>query len=199
MYRIREAILVEGRYDKAKLSTIFDTLILETHGFSIFNDKERIKYLRQVADMRGLIILTDSDGAGFVIRRYLKDAIAPDKLKQAYIPDVSGKEKRKKRPSREGKLGVEGMTADIIIDAVRRSGAVFLDQNEDERPCMLTKLDFYEMGLSGSENSSVLRTKLCKKLGLPSRLSANAMLSALCTLYDRESIEKALSDIYSEM
>ena len=197
MYQIREAILVEGRYDKAKLSSIFDTLILETGGFSIFNDRERMNFLRRIAESRGLVILTDSDGAGFVIRKYLKGSISPEFLKQAYIPDVFGKEKRKKTASREGKLGVEGMTQEIILNAVRASGAHFLGEAELPRHAPITKTDFFEMGLSGGDNSATLRKALGKKLGLPENISANAMTKALGMLYDREDVEKALREIIS--
>ena len=194
MYKIREAILVEGRYDKQRLSALFDTLILETHGFSVFNDRERLAFLRRVAEDRGLVILTDSDGAGFVIRRYIKGSIAPEKLKQAYIPDVFGKEKRKKAASKEGKLGVEGMTDEVIVDAVRRSGATFDGESDCAVRAGVTKAEFYALGLSGGENSAQKRLALAKKLGLPERLSANELFTALNALFDRETLLGAIAE-----
>lgn len=185
MVKIREAIVVEGRYDKNTLSQIVDAPIFETGGFQIHKDKAQLDLLRQVAEKRGLIVFTDSDGAGFVIRNYLKSAIEGKYLKHAYIPDIYGKEKRKASPGKEGKIGVEGMTRDVILEALRRAGATFEDGTETKQGG-ITKQDMMELGLSGSKDSSALRTKLLKMLSLPEHMSANAMLKALNLLYTKE-------------
>ncbi len=187
MVRIREAILVEGRYDKNTLSQIVDAPILETAGFGIFKDKKQMALLRRAAQLRGLIVFTDSDGAGFVIRNHVKSAIPAQYLKHAYIPDVYGKERRKTSPGKEGKLGVEGMTRQVLLDALRRAGATF---EEDESVCSrgLTKQDMVAMGLSGGPDSSEKRRKLMEKLALPEHLSANALLQALDLLYTPEEL-----------
>ena len=187
MVKIREAILVEGRYDKNTLSQIVDATILETAGFGIFKDKKQLVLLRQVAEKRGLIVFTDSDGAGFVIRNHIKSAIPGKYLKHAYIPDVYGKERRKIAPGKEGKLGVEGMTRDVILDALRKAGATF----EGEETCVsggITKQDLVELGLSGGADASAKRLALLKKLNLPEHMSANAMLQALNLLYTLEEL-----------
>ena len=178
MIRIREAIVVEGRYDKNTLSQIVDAPILETAGFGIFKDKQQMKLLRQVAEKRGLIVFTDSDGAGFVIRNHIKSAIDGKYLKHAYIPDIPGKERRKSAPGKEGKLGVEGMTPQIILNALRRAGAT-IDGEAVTTLSQITKQDMMELGLSGGKDSSSLRGMLLRKLDLPEHMSANAMLQAL--------------------
>lgn len=188
MVKIREAIVVEGRYDKNTLSQIVDAPILETSGFGIFKDKQRLALLRQVAQKRGLIVFTDSDGAGFVIRNHIKSAIPGKYLKHAYIPDVPGKERRKAAPGKEGKLGVEGMTREIILEALRRAGAT-MDGEETDSVSVITKQDLMELGLSGSADSSRRRLALLKKLNLPEHMSANAMLQALNLLYSPEELE----------
>jgi ribonuclease M5 len=189
MLRIKEAIVVEGRYDKNTLSQIVDTVILETSGFGIFKDKEKLALLRRIGEKQGLILLTDSDGAGFVIRNYLKGALPQDQVKHAYIPDRYGKEKRKRAPGKEGKLGVEGMPPAVLEEALRRAGATFLDQAGDQPPRQaLTKADLFALGLSGGEGSKEKRQKLLKKLGLPEHLSPNAMLPVLGALYTREEL-----------
>ena len=153
MIKIKEAIIVEGKYDRMRLKPLFDTAIIETGGFRIFNDKEKRAIIRSLARSGGIIILTDSDGAGFVIRNYLKGAVAPDMIKQAYIPEIKGKERRKSEPSKQGLLGVEGMTDEIIINAVLNSGAS-VDGELSSARCELTKADLYELGLSGRDNSA---------------------------------------------
>ena len=196
MVKIREAIVVEGRYDKNTLSQIVDAPIFETGGFQIHKDKAQLKLLRQVAEKRGLIVFTDSDGAGFIIRNYLKSAIDGKYLKHAYIPDIYGKEKRKAAPGKEGKLGVEGMKPEIIIDALRRAGATF--EEGSAAVCGgITKQDMMELGLSGGEDSSALRAALLVKLALPEHMSANAMLQALNLLYTKEELA-ALVDAVKE-
>ncbi len=185
MRRIREVIVVEGRYDRNALSQVVDAVILETSGFGIFNDREKLALLRRIADERGLIVLTDSDGAGFVIRRYLKGALDPAKVKHAYIPDITGKEKRKSSPSKEGKLGVEGMRPEVLLDALRRAGATFCDEAAPQKE-PITKADLYAAGLSGGANSAEKRKALLKKLDLPEKLTANALLDVLNVLWGRE-------------
>ena len=187
MVKIREAILVEGRYDKNTLAQIVDATILETGGFGIFKDKKQLALLRQVAEKRGLIVFTDSDGAGFVIRNHVKSAIPGKYLKHAYIPDVYGKERRKAAPGKEGKLGVEGMTREVILESLRKSGATI--ENEASAPQKsITKQDMMELGLSGGADASAKRLALLKKLELPEHMSANAMLQALNLLYTKEEL-----------
>jgi len=194
MVKIREAIVVEGRYDKNTLSQIVDAPILETAGFGIFKDKKQMALLRQVAETRGLIVFTDSDGAGFVIRNHIKSAIPGKYLKHAYIPDIMGKERRKASPGKEGKLGVEGMKPDVILEALRRSGATF--EGEDvQHASRISKQDLMELGLSGGPDSSEKRLKLLKKLDLPEHMSANTMLQALNLLYDLDELERILSGL----
>lgn len=187
MIKVKEAIVVEGRYDKSRLSSLVDGVIIETNGFGIFRDKQRMALLRRLAKERGLIVLTDSDGAGFLIRSRLSAGIPPQQLKHAYIPDVFGKERRKPRPSKEGKLGVEGIPLPVLQEALIRAGA----QIEGEAPApgegeALTKADFYGLGLTGAPDSGARRQALQKKLGLPERLSANGLLQAVNALYGRE-------------
>lgn len=189
MLKIKEAIVVEGRYDKNTLSQLVDTVIVETRGFAIFKDPEQLALLRELSKKRGLVILTDSDGAGFVIRNYLKGALPQEHIKHAYIPDLLGKEKRKRHPGKEGKLGVEGMSPAVLETALRRAGVTLLEGTESagQGPA-LTKADLFACGLSGGEGSREKRQKLLKKLGLPAHLSPNAMLPVLSALYDRESL-----------
>lgn len=194
MIRIQEAVLVEGRYDKNTLSQIIDAPIFETSGFGIFKDKAQMALLRRVAQSRGLIVFTDSDGAGFVIRNHIKSVIPAEFLKHAYTPDIMGKERRKASPGKEGKLGVEGMTREIILEALRRAGATF-DDGIAQRGVQITKQDMAALGLSGSANSSALRQALIKKLDFPSHMSANALLQALNLLYSLEE----LSDIVENL
>lgn len=182
MVKIREAIVVEGRYDKNTLSQIVDAPIFETSGFGIMKDKAQLALLRKVAGVRGLIVFTDSDGAGFVIRNYLKSAIPSEYLKHAYIPDIYGKERRKAAPGKEGKLGVEGMRPEIILEALRRAGAT-VEGEQVSVSSQITKQDLMELGLSGGKDSSAKRLALLKKLELPEHMSANAMLQALNLLF----------------
>jgi len=193
MFKIREAIVVEGRYDKNTLSQVVDTLILETNGFGLFKDPERMALLRKAAEKRGLIVLTDSDGAGFVIRNRIKGSIPQQMIKHAYIPDVYGKEKRKRKPGKEGKLGVEGMPPAVIEEVLRRAGATFLGEDslaEDCRP--LTKADLFAAGLTGGEGSAQRRLELLKRLELPEHMSTNALLAVLNGCYTAEEAKKLL-------
>jgi ribonuclease M5 len=195
MLKIKQAIVVEGRYDKNTLSQIVDAPILETSGFGIMKDKQQLKLLRRVAESRGLIVFTDSDGAGFVIRNYLKGAIGPKYLLHAYIPDIPGKERRKSAPGKEGKLGVEGMTPQVICDALRKAGATILGEETQRSEGNITKQDMMELGLSGGQNSSVLRQKLLKKLDLPEHMSANALLQAVNLLYTLDELRDMMAQL----
>lgn len=193
MFRIQEAIVVEGRYDKNTLSQVVDTLILETNGFGLFHDPERMALLRRAAEKRGLIVLTDSDGAGFVIRSRIKGAVPKELVKHAYIPDVYGKEKRKRKPGKEGKLGVEGMPPQVIEQVLRRAGATFLGEAaivENTRP--LSKADLFAAGLAGGEGSAQRRLELLRRLELPEHMSANALLAVLNGCYSSEEARELL-------
>ena len=195
MLKIKEAIVVEGRYDKNTLAQIVDAPILETSGFGIIKDKQQLKLLRKVAQSRGLIVFTDSDGAGFVIRNFLKGAIESKYLRHAYIPDIPGKEKRKSAPGKEGKLGVEGMTPQIILDALRKAGATVLGEETVRTAGNITKQDMMELGLSGGQNSSELRKRLMKKLDLPEHMSANALLQAVNLLYTLDELRALIQQL----
>ncbi len=184
MIRIKEVIVVEGRYDKNTLSQLIDGTIIETQGFGIFSNKEKLALLRRLAEKRGLLVLTDSDGAGFVIRNFLKGAIDPKLVKHAYIPDISGKERRKQSASKEGKLGVEGMRPEVLLAALERAG-VLTEGQTSTREAPLVTADLYALGLSGGKESAEKRKKLLKKLNLPEKLSARAMLEVLNALYTR--------------
>ena len=196
MVKIREAIVVEGRYDKNTLAQIVDAPILETAGFGIFKNKEQMDLLRRVAKERGLIVFTDSDGAGFVIRNRIKSAIPASQLKHAYIPDIYGKEKRKSAPGKEGKLGVEGMRPEVILEALRRAGATFEEEPAQSFPSReITKQDLMDLGLSGSPDAGERRKKLLKACRFPEHMSANAMLQALNLLYTLEEVRNLVSGL----
>ncbi len=196
MIKIKEAVIVEGKYDKIKLSAFIDGLIIETGGFRIFSDKEKMDLLRRLADTRGLLILTDSDSAGFLIRNHIHGCIPKEKIKHAYIPDLYGKEKRKSHPSKEGKLGVEGIDPKILLEAIRLAGA-----SAEEKPDHLveerkiTKLDLYEDGFSGGADSSKKRQLLLKELELPEHLTAKALVPVLNSLMSFEEYQKAVEKI----
>ena len=196
MIRIREAIVVEGRYDKNALKQVVDAMVIETAGFGIFKDTEKRAYLRRVAKQRGIIVLTDGDGAGFVIRSHLKGILPPEHVKHAYIPDVRGKERRKRIPGKEGKLGVEGMRPEVLLEALKRAGATFLESGMEEKrvEAPVTKADLVRLGLSGGPESGARRKALQKKWGLPERLSANGLLEAINPFYDLETLEQALAE-----
>lgn len=187
MVKIQEAIVVEGKYDRNTLAQLIDAAIIPTQGFGVMKDRELLAFLRQVAEKRGLIILTDSDGAGFVIRNFLKGALPKEQVRHAYIPDIPGKERRKDKPGKEGLLGVEGMEGQVLLEALRRAGATFLEEAPPSAPAApITKTDLFELGFSGRPDSREKRLALLKRLGLPARMSANAMLEAINLLYDRE-------------
>ena len=180
--KIREVIVVEGRYDKNTLAQVVDATIVDVGGFGVFNDRQKLALLRRLAEARGLVIFTDPDGAGFVIRNRLKGAIPPERLKHAYAPDVYGKERRKKKGGKEGKLGVEGMTPKVLREALERAGATPAEAGGER----VTKADLYALGLSGAENSAEKRRRLAAKLDLPEKISANALLDIVNALYTRE-------------
>ena len=192
--RIQEAIVVEGRYDKNAISQVVDTLILETAGFGIFKNPEQLALLGRAARTRGLIVLTDSDGAGFVIRNRIKSAVPPQFLKHAYIPDVYGKERRKARPGKEGKLGVEGMPPGVLEDVLRRANATILDENAalSFAGPPISKADLCAAGLVGGPDSAQKRKILLKRLDLPEHLSANGLLAVLNHCYGPEEGRKLL-------
>ena len=194
MLRIREAIVVEGRYDKNTLLQVVDTLILETGGFRIFKDPDQLALLRRAAEKRGLVVLTDSDGAGFVIRNHIKSVIPGSLLKHAYIPDVYGKERRKRQRGKEGKLGVEGMPPRVLEQVLRRAGATFLDEGarSEEAGPPLTKADLFAAGLSGGADSGARRLALLKRLALPEHMSANGLLAVLNGCYSRDEAREML-------
>ncbi len=196
MIKVSEVVVVEGRYDKNTLSQLIDATIIETNGFGIFSDREKLRLLRTMAEKRGLVILTDSDGAGFLIRNHLKGAIDPKLVKHAYIPDIAGKERRKSAPGKEGKLGVEAMSREVILKALEAAGVSI---NEVETACTsekITKADLFALGLSGGKDSAARRSQLKKSLDLPEKLSANALLDVLNALMSRdEFIEHAKSTI----
>ena len=183
--RIEEVIVVEGRYDRNMLLQVVDATVVETGGFSVFNDREKLAFLRKLAQKRGLILLTDSDGAGFVIRNYLKGAIPTEQVKQAYIPDIPGKERRKRKAGKEGKLGVEGMTPEILLQALRRGGATFVGEAAPSAAVPITKADLLDRGLIGP-GSTQKRQQLLKNLELPEHLTPNALLETLNLLKSRE-------------
>ena len=194
MQRIIEVIVVEGRYDKNTLSQVVDAVILETSGFGIFNDREKRKLLQTLAEKRGLIVLTDSDGAGFLIRNHIKGFVDPSLVKHAYIPDIPGKERRKAKASREGKLGVEGMRPQVLLDALTRAGATFEDEsNVQTSSPRITKADLFALGLSGGAESARKRMELQRELELPERLSADALLDVLNALMDRDTLFQRFS------
>lgn len=195
MISVKEVIVVEGRYDRNTLSQVFDAVIVETSGFGVFNDREKLALLRRLAEARGLVVLTDSDGAGFVIRSFLKGAIDPALVKQAYIPDIAGRERRKRAPSKEGKLGVEGMKPEVLIEALRRAGATLGGEEPARRAGGITKATLYELGLSGGPGSAEKRRALLKELDLPEKLSANALLDVLNALYTEAELREITGSV----
>ena len=186
MIKLGPAILVEGKYDKNKLSQIFDTTILTTDGFGIFHQKDKLQLLRRLAQTRGLLVFTDADGAGFVIRSYLKGALPEGTIYHAYLPDLYGKEKRKDKRSKEGKLGVEGVPDEVILKAVEQSGAL---KCAIPKHAGIKKADLYDLGLSGGSNSAMRRARLLTELDLPQRLSPNALLEVLNCITDLPALQ----------
>ncbi|MBE6720279.1 MAG: DUF4093 domain-containing protein [Ruminococcaceae bacterium] len=183
--KLTEAVIVEGRYDKIKVSNLLDAFIIETNGFGIFKDKEKLKFIKKLAAERGIVIMTDSDHAGFMIRNHLLSAIPKEQIKNVYIPDIYGKEKRKAAPSKEGKLGVEGMKSEVLLEALKKAGVTCtLAENNDP----LTTADLFELGLSGTQNAKENRKKLMQKLDLPEFLSTSALLSCLNNIMTKEEL-----------
>ncbi len=200
MRKIREAIVVEGRYDKNTLSQVVDAVILDTSGFGVFKDREKLELLRRLARQRGLILLTDSDGAGFVIRNFLKGAIPPSQVKHAYIPDVYGKERRKRAPGKEGKLGVEGMGPQVLLAALERAGATFLDEDGPVAPRgELTAAQLYALGLTGRPDSALRRQALLRRLALPEHMNTKALLTVLNALYAPEEVERLVQALPEDL
>ncbi|MBQ6830089.1 MAG: DUF4093 domain-containing protein [Clostridia bacterium] len=194
--KIREAIVVEGRYDAARLRSVVDTTVVETGGFSLFRDRETVTLLRKLAAARGLIVLTDSDAAGFVIRDHISGCLPKEHVKHAYVPEIAGKERRKPKPSAEGLLGVEGIDGEIIVEALLRAGATVEGENGYVvPPPFLTKARLYEDGLVGRENSAVLREALLCALGLPHRLSTNRLIEAVNALCSEEDYQRLLQTL----
>ena len=194
MIKIREAVIVEGKYDKIKLSGILDTVIIETDGFAVFKDKEKQRLIRFLAEKRGIIIMTDSDSAGFKIRSYIKGITNSENVKNVYMPDVYGKEKRKTEASKEGKLGVEGMKTEVIMSALQKAG-VFCEKNTYIKRREITHTDFFEDGISGGENSSVIRKALAKELDLPEKISSSSMLKIINTYMTFDEYKEAVNKI----
>ncbi len=192
--RLREVLLVEGRYDKNTLSQVVDGLILTTEGFAIFKDGERAELFRRLAAQRGAVVLTDSDGAGLVIRGYLKSILPPDKVKMAYIPDVPGKEKRKRRPGKEGKLGVEGMDPQTLRQALLRAGVTPLGEAETAHAAPFTKAVLFDLGLTGVPQAGMRRKALQKALDLPENLSANALMEVLNVIATPAEVARLLAE-----
>lgn len=192
MIKIDEAIIVEGKYDKIKLASILDAVIIITNGFGIFKDKEKLGLIRYYAEKTGIIILTDSDSAGRKIRGYIKSAVPKGIVKNVFVPDVFGKEKRKDKASAEGKLGVEGLDKEIILKAFQKAGIT-----ASERTVVpdITKLTLFELGLSGGANSRELRIALQKKLGLPSLMSSTALIEVLNTMMNSEELERNVMEL----
>ncbi len=194
MLSIREAIAVEGRYDKNALAQVVKAVIVETAGFRVFKDREKLNLLRRLASQRGLIVLTDPDGAGLVIRNYLRGAIPPAQLKHAYIPEVWGKERRKRAPGKEGKLGVEGMSPQVLVQALLRAGATVEGEQEVPPRGALTPADLFALGLTGTPDAAERRAALLRRLELPSHLSSKALLSVLNALYTPEGLAQLLEE-----
>ncbi len=194
MIKINEAVIVEGKYDKIKLSGILDTIIVETDGFAIFKDKEKQALIRFLAEKKGIIILTDSDSAGFMIRSFIKNITKSENIKNVYIPDVYGKEKRKTEFSKEGKLGVEGMKTQVIIGALKKAGVIY-SENTKKEGREITHTDFFEDGISGGENSSVIRKALAKELCLPEKISSSSLLKIINSYMTYDEYKKVIKKI----
>jgi ribonuclease M5 len=200
MLTVKEVIVVEGRYDKHTVSQAVHGTVIETSGYGIFSDTEKVNLLKKLAEKRGLIILTDSDSAGFLIRGYLKGLLGSQYVKHAYIPDILGREKRKRSVSKEGKLGVEGMTRDVILSALKRAGATFEDESETVKTGEpITKADMYASGLSGTDGSAVRRAELLKRLELPEHLSPNGLLDVLNALLTKKEFFCLMNSIFSKI
>lgn len=194
MIKLDRPVIVEGKYDIIKLSRIIDSLIIKTDGFGIFKDKEKQALLRRLAREKGIIVLTDSDSAGFLIRNFINSTIPKDKITHVYIPDIFGKEKRKTEKSKEGKLGVEGISEQILLEAFTKAG-VLATESENIKRRLITNIDLYEYGLTGRENSSEKRKLLLKKLALPERISTSSLIKILNTFVTYEEFIETLKEL----
>ena len=198
MIKIKEAVIVEGKYDKIKLSGIIDTVIIETDGFAIFKDKEKQKLIRFLSEKRGIIIMTDSDSAGFKIRNFINGITKSENIKNVYIPDIYGKEKRKTESSKEGKLGVEGMQTEIIMIALEKAGVLY-DENNKNSGNEITHTDFFEDGVSGGKNSSEIRKALAKELELPEIISSSSLLKIINSYMTYDEYKEAIKTVQSKL
>ena len=198
MIKIKEAVIVEGKYDKIKLSAIIDTVIIETDGFAVFKDKEKQKLIRFLAEKRGIVIMTDSDSAGFKIRNFINGITKSENIKNVYIPDIYGKEKRKTEVSKEGKLGVEGMKPDVIMSSLEKAG-VLCSSNDKKQGREITHTDFFEDGISGGENSSAIRKALAKQLDLPERISSSSLLKIINVYMTYDEYKDAVSAVKNNL
>ena len=193
MLKLSQAVIVEGKYDEIKLSNFIDALIIKTDGFGIFKNKEKQRLLRRLADEKGLIVLTDSDSAGFIIRNFINSCIQTDKITNVYIPDIYGKEKRKTQASAEGKLGVEGISEKVLLEAFEKAGITA--ESTDKKRELITNIDLYEHGLSGRENSSAKRKELLRRLALPERMSTSSLVKILNCFVTKEEFEKTVAEM----
>lgn len=193
---LKEAVIVEGKYDKIQLQNVIESPIITINGFRVFNDKEAQSLIRRVADTRGILIMTDVDSAGFVLRNFLKGIVPSSQIKHCYIPTVFGKEKRKSESSKEGKIGVEGIDRQSLVNAILNSGATIVGHKARENTREISKMDFYECGLCGKDNSKLLREQLLRHLGLPSYMSTNAMISAMNCLYTIDEFNEMLNKFF---
>lgn len=193
MIKLSQAVIVEGKYDAIKLANIIDALIITTDGFGVFKDREKQKFLRRLANEKGIIVLTDSDSAGFMIRNFISSCVKNENVINVYIPDIYGKEKRKQKAGAEGKLGVEGVSEEIILSALEKAGVTV--QKTQEKRRMITNIDLFEHGLSGRENSKENRKKLFKRLSLPERLSTSSLLKVLNSFVSFEEFENVLKEL----
>lgn len=194
MITIKEAIIVEGKYDKMRLKSVVNATIIETNGFRIFKDKEKVSLIKQLAQKQGIIVLTDSDGAGFVIRNHLKNIVPKEQIKHAYIPQIKGKEKRKDAPSKEGTLGVEGIDEQQLLLSLKNAGVTYNSANKKNS---ISKTDLYKLGLTGRDNSQKMRGELLKKLNLPQYITTNALIDVLNSLMDLEELANIVDEINS--
>lgn len=198
MIKIKQAVVVEGKYDKIKLSSVIDGIIIVTNGFRIFKDKEKMALIRYYASTTGIIVLTDSDSAGRKIRGYIKGAVGGGDIRNVYIPDIFGKERRKEKPSAEGKLGVEGVDAEILLEAFEKAGITSSESESSGDIGDISKLTLFELGLSGADNSRRLRENLQKSLGLPSLMSADALVEVLNTMMTADELKQRITGIKEE-
>lgn len=194
MIKLDRPVIVEGKYDVIRLSNIIDALIIKTDGFGIFKDKEKQSLLRRLAGKKGIIVLTDSDSAGFLIRNFIVGIVPPEKITHVYIPDIFGKEKRKEAPSAEGKLGVEGICEELLLESFRKAGVTATASVEKRR--LITNIDLYEAGLSGGKDSAKKRKELLKRLSLPERMSASSLVKILNTFVTYEEFEKNVRELF---